>query len=751
MNILEAIQLRDVGPFENVIFKIPKGISVIYGLNRAGGKASKNSNAVGKSVLTSQPAEILYDEPIVGERGDRIKHGTRALSYTNYSGHKVVIKRSMKGKSEKIAINVDGKDKKFRTSTIAKAYIKKSFPISAEEYNTYVHLDARVPHPLVMGSSTERKRFFTSFFGLDKMDTERRLFASELSKLSRTKAAFNELRATYNKSKEDLMSDELYASQRKKARAYKLQLKAYQEEFQTVQDTLRLMQYAESAKDQIATLQKALSGPITTELFEQHAKDNQWELDKVKTDLEEAEEWERYAKDLKAYNEEFDKLSNEAQALIEEVGLNQAREQTSAAAVQYGKARSQVERWLADIEEVEADAVQELPTKVRVPTEEIGDLNVLKNAYIHQLDHAEKFQEGKCETCGQIVKIKDPRVLKKRLQVVELKIDNYTKALEYKKAVVAKNKASFKLKTYRRDLERAKAKKQELSALAKMNRELQDLSRKPRKPKGKKLQIVVLKRMLEELYERKALLEHMDPHLETIMEFQKLTRADLKKAAASSGLSEKMNSTQERLSKISAQLEVHLTIKTRVLEMRERLVTMKRELKDEEPLRLLVQGYQDKNIKKMAVKAISQRLMALVNKYAISVFPESYVFEFEWGTQVSLIVHRKYGKKTLTSDVRKLSGAESKLFTIVLVLALLSFVPSHKRSSVMILDEPSANMSKEMTESFQALLPVLNTLIPSIIVVTPKSDEIYEDATTFTVVKSGGVATIVRGMPHQIK
>ena len=43
MNHIHAIALKGVGPFENVVFNIPKGISVIYGLNRAGGKASKNS------------------------------------------------------------------------------------------------------------------------------------------------------------------------------------------------------------------------------------------------------------------------------------------------------------------------------------------------------------------------------------------------------------------------------------------------------------------------------------------------------------------------------------------------------------------------------------------------------------------------------------------------------------------------------------------------------------------------------------
>lgn len=751
MNHIHAIALKGVGPFENVVFNIPKGISVIYGLNRAGGKASKNSNAVGKSLLTSQPAEIIYDEPIVGEKADKLKMGTRALSYTNTYGHKVVVNRSMRGRAEKIAIKVNGKDKKFRTPTIARQYLKKSFPISQEEYNTYVHIDSRVPHPLVMGSSAERKRFFTAFFGLNKMDMERKLFAAELSKLGKIKAGFSELRVQYNKSKEDLIEDELYASMRKKARSYKLQLTQMQEEFQDVQETLRLIQYAESASEQIATLQKAMGGPITTEEFERAVKDNTWELDKIKADLEDAEEWERYKRDNANYIEAAEKLSVRTKRAVKEYGMAEARSTATAKAKESRRLKSAIGELKADRDTTDEELKGFDVEKVAMPEGDREDVLTALRAYNHQLEHAEQFAEGKCETCGQVVQIKDPKTLRLRVKKLAEQAKQHRAYAEYKSARKQQQKLIAELSDFDTQIANLTAELKAVQGWEAIDEELQDLPRKPKKFEGKKLQVVVLKRMLEELYERRSLLEYMRPHLETIIEFQKLTKEQIKKARATNDLSGRMNTVQERLSKIQAKLEVHQTVKGRVLDMRTRLVEMKRDLHDEEPLRLLVQGYQDKNIKKMAVEAISQRLMALVNQYAGSVFPESYRFEFEWGTQVSMIVHRKYGKKVLTSDVRKLSGAESKLFTIVLVLALLAFVPSHKRCSMMILDEPSANLSKEMTQAFQDLLPILNTVIPSIIVVTPKSDEIYEGATPFTVVKSSGVATIVEGFPHQVK
>ena len=68
-----------------------------------------------------------------------------------------------------------------------------------------------------------------------------------------------------------------------------------------------------------------------------------------------------------------------------------------------------------------------------------------------------------------------------------------------------------------------------------------------------------------------------------------------------------------------------------------------------------------------------------------------------------------------------------------------------------ILDEPSANLSLESLDKFKSLLPVLNKVIPSIIVITPRTDERYENAKEFTVVKTKGSSTIVAGHPSTIK
>lgn len=749
MNILHAIGLKGVGPFRELKFTIPLGVSAIYGLNRASGRASKNSNGVGKSFMLSVIPEIAYDEPIVGEKSDLVKTGVRAMSFTNYQGKKVLVRRKAVGKTEKIGITVDGVDQELRKLPVARATIKELWPLTIDDYSTYVHIDSRIPHPLVMGTSADRKRFFTSFFNLHKLDAERKLYSAELTRLSKIRAGFTELREQYLLNKKDLLTaPDLLDLDGRIATNRKI-LKSLQNRFAAVQDTIRLVQFGTSAGAQIKVLARACGGTITVEEFARARKDNAWELDKIEKDLEDAEAWDQYRRDNKHYVEAFNALSDEAKAAIKEHGIKIARTNAADAARNLIRAREAVKRLKSDIDGIASD-MPELPPKVLAPAEDAEELRTLKRVYEHHLEHASKFEDGKCETCGQAVQIKDPKLVQKKLDAVLSKLKAHTAAKAYTDAKKERTRLEFKARSYETDLGRAREKVKTFVADAAYSDELRNLPRKPRPFEGKKLQTEVLKKMLVELNERRSLLDYLEPHLDTVIEFKALTAKDLERVKESEGLSDRMNAIQEKLSGLQAKQEVHSTISSRLSSMRTRLREMKIELEDEQALKHLVQGYADKNIKKMAVEAISVRLMSLVNKYAKIIMPEDFRFEFRWDTQVSLIVHRKNGNKTEPSDVRKLSGAESTLFTLILVCSLLNFVPPRKRCSVIILDEPTARLSDEMTEVFKKMVTILNTIIPSVVIITPKSNEVYEGAHNFTIIKERGVARIVPGMPHEV-
>lgn len=749
MNFIHQIRLKGYASFKDVSFKILPGLTTIYGLNQANGKATDDSNGVGKSALAYSIPEIVYEDPVIGEKSDRSKEGLKLLSFTSYTGKKIVVQKKQRGRTEATSIKVDGVDKGFLTATKAKAFLRRAFPLSNEEYNTYVHFDSRVPHPLVMGNTAARKSFFTKFFGLDKIDIERKLYAAELAKLKRTRAAHDELRTQYDRLKEQLLSREDYQKYARLEQKYKKQVRALQDEFSGIQETLRLIQFASSSFNEIKELKNACGGEVTEEAFKEVQEQNKFDLTDTANKLENAERWEQYQRDSKQYNEAFDKLSVPTKKLLAKYGLDRLREKASMNYEKRLEVSTQLTSLAKEMSGLKDTIQKELPAKVEAPTEDEGDLETLRRAYKHQLEHASKFKRGKCETCGQLVKIKDPQVLKEKLETVVQKLNAHRKAEVYKDALGKLKEARVEYKKTKTQYEELSAEEAVLLKWQAVHREVRDLPVQPQAFKGLKLQLVVCKKMVEEVQQRRSLLKYLEPHLETILDFFKLSKEEVKKARESSGLNDQMNEAQDKWSRAKTKLELHKTIKGQVLDMRDRLQSMTDKLEEEEPLRHLVQGYQDKNIKRMAIEAISERLMIMVNRYAQRVFSEKFTFEFKWDTQIRLLVHRHYGKKVRTSDVRRLSGAESTLFTLILICALLAFVPPHKRCNVLILDEPAARLSKRRQQMFKDMLKILNQLIPSIIVITPH-EEVY-DGHKFTIVKDvHGNSTIVEGMPDQV-
>ncbi|MDN3126257.1 hypothetical protein P0E64_14135, partial [Enterococcus faecalis] len=125
------------------------------------------------------------------------------------------------------------------------------------------------------------------------------------------------------------------------------------------------------------------------------------------------------------YNEAYAELSEVTQNLIEENGRELAAEMAKNAYTAYTEARLALKRVELEIESVREEAESELPEKADKPEEEEADLETLVRVYEHQLEQAEKFAEGKCESCGQAVKIKDPATLKKRLKAAQQKLKQH--------------------------------------------------------------------------------------------------------------------------------------------------------------------------------------------------------------------------------------------------------------------------------------------------------------------------------------
>lgn len=742
---IHSFGLKDTLLFKDLTFEIPEGLSVIYGLNRTNGRKSMQANGAGKSSAFASIGETLYEEPIVGLKEDTVKQGTRQVRLK--LGKRTI---DVVRKNTKLEILVDGKAKKFRKKPDAQKWLKAHLPMSQTEFNTYGFLDARVPHPLVMGSSTERKKFFTEAFGLDRIDIERRLFEAELSKLKRTRAAYRELKVVFDADKDKALSKEKRLGLEQQVKDYEAELEELNRKNLRLQSIAQVLAFEQSAAKQIKRFNDLCSD---LNEFASIYRDVRANLQDNKTKLKDARDWADYQRDSRKYNKAHDALSRDAQKLAAKYGLKKAVRKCSDAVDELPRLTSKLE---AHQEVLDAKVNKPSEPPEARPTESKKELRARLDSLEHRLEHALKFKTGTCDSCGQEVKVRDPKKLKAQIKDVDSLLGLIDLWDEYEEQRLVYKEWRADYKKAKGEIEDLEAQIEKCKRYRKIGRELRDLPSEPETFEGRKLEVEVCERMVEEDKAQVELLEFIEPNLETIKQIRELTDKQRNAASIAPKLQQRITEIHERLSKTCSRLEVNSMVCESLSKHRKRLLEMKEELVNEEPLKLLVEAYSDKSIKRMAVKAISKRLMDEVNRYAKLIFPEDYEFGFQWeSSKISLTVCRKYriGKKVkvLSSDVRKLSGAESKLYTFILMLAHLTFVPAKKRSNVLILDEPTANFSADTTEAFRKLLPLLLKVVPSIVVITPRTDERYEGSQEFTVLKEKGEAKITKGHPSAIK
>jgi hypothetical protein len=186
----------------------------------------------------------------------------------------------------------------------------------------------------------------------------------------------------------------------------------------------------------------------------------------------------------------------------------------------------------------------------------------------------------------------------------------------------------------------------------------------------------------------------------------------------------------------------------------EEITRLEQELKILPDIQLLLQAYEDKAVKRLAIKSLTASLMDAINQLAGTYMPEDFRFEFVWDEkEVSLLVHRHYPglKKPKTTDINMLSGAEATLFAAILIPVMNSFLHENHRLNCLFMDEPTANMSEDMKERFKKIVVFMNKVIPSIIITTPNLNESYENAINFTVVKKGGKSHLVDCHPTEVE
>jgi len=722
MLIVEQLGLSGIADFKPTKLQIARGVTYLYGKNMLMGGIG---NAAGKSVFASATADIFYDTPIIGEKEDKTKSGVRMIQFMK-GKRRVKIQTTYNGRSERVKIAVDGTEKKGATPSKTKSLIPRYWSITEDEYRTYGFMDSKMPHPLVMGDSTERKKFFTSFFQLDRLDAEKKVLAARAAELRKIKAQFTELETTFNAVKSDMLKKGERLELESKLEQLEVRLKKLRAQSDESQRIKSLLQFESYASDQIKAAAKLCDDWSS---LEDKIEDTKVRLKAARKAGRQAEEYRAYKRALKTWEEAAADLDSERDM-----------DELEAASKTFTRATAELKLYekLVSPDLLYGPALKQMKQSAQKPEISRAEMAKMEVKLDQMVAHSKKFKGGICGECGQPVAKHDPdKIDKLRTELEELEMcwtqwDRYSEL---------KAKYDREMEEYGPKAEaRAKAER-----LQNKHRDDHALYMKLQRlgPKPEKVEKPEEAGDVETLSHELKVLEFVAQHLGSVKDLEALTDQQRKSVFDSSKLEE----VQDRLSSTKTKLEVHNTVKARATDMRNRLADLKEQLSEEEALQFAISAYDDKAVKRMAIEAISEQMMATINKMGTLVFVD-YRFEFKWDTKIRLLVHRR-GKPP--TDVRKLSGAESTLFTMILIFSLLMYVPSDKRLSLLVMDEPCASFHEGMIDRFHTLLPHLLTVIPSILIVTPKEYERYQGAKEYTIYRDASGASIRRGHPSEIK
>lgn len=164
------------------------------------------------------------------------------------------------------------------------------------------------------------------------------------------------------------------------------------------------------------------------------------------------------------------------------------------------------------------------------------------------------------------------------------------------------------------------------------------------------------------------------------------------------------------LRKEIAQLEQH----------RNKVATLRIDLQQYDTVTKLAKVFHSKGFRLEKIKYFTQVFEATLNRYSGFLFMEPFTFSISMEKRDLQIIASRAGRQ---SDVRYLSGSESRCFQLLCLISILSLLPSNKRTNVCILDEMDAGCDESTTQMFyERFLPELRAIVPSIVVITPLKD-----------------------------
>ena len=762
---VESFWLRDIVLFKTARFKFRNGITNIQAVNL--NRPGRGSNYSGKSLLfTSLANAMLNTEPLLTKNVRTLQKdifgsaksevGFRVSDDRN--SYEVVKKKS------KTTVSKNGKPQDLRTSALQVSAVQNILKTNEEEFFTLNYVDSRRPSTFQFGTSASRFEFFTNLFRLTDLDETRKwlrqqanILKSDQVLLDRVQSELKELGAAKELGDLDQEVKKLLKKQKElhqrsrgvQKERHLLEMYRMYRPLKDKHDVLRKELSCDSPKKEISKIDDRLTKIESLREKDARIKERGERRKRLQEELASLKLDDRY-KEMPL--KKLSGILQDIEDVLKAVGdvsdkppkaIEQPDQATAVKIAQRLKFDNlPFDKLLKEVNE----RLSRIKGKIHSAKEDIQDFDK------HFAGHA----ESPCPTCKTVLGEKAVRSVHKgfsaRIESLSSTKADLVKLGSLCEDMIEWMDYEYRLENWRADQHKLKdTRKYDAKALAKcanIRSKLDDIPVKIEELFGDHQKE---ERQLRKQRERLQKFSHVQKQLEDFKDKDELedgARLDSDKLKAEQvDIDRQMDKINARLPKKQAELD-------RVEEHNKRRKSLKKEQhalvvaqQDLPVYEALAEAHSTIGMKQFLVKKIAASVEKNLNHYAKLLYQEPYSFQLVVKDNAfDAIVTRNLDGKNSSSDIRRMSGAESRIFSLAFLLSVLPLIPRSRRLNFLILDEPEVNLDDGMLQIFRdVLLPELNKLIPSIIVISPKDELVTPSCHLITVVKQGSVSKLIQG------
>jgi DNA repair exonuclease SbcCD ATPase subunit len=794
MNQLQSLHLQNVVSFKDTKISITdnNGFVVIQGKN-LDSNIPGNTNGAGKSLLFGTLPVALYEaDPLalakknkkdMHQKGSSIK-----VEFTSNSGQDIGLEQLSSG----YKFFIDGKDQKVQKQDIAKEKLLLHWTLKEEEFYTTCYINSQRTCDFQKSKPTDRLSFITNLFDLHLYDRLRAHFAKMRTEIKDKETEYQTLAVTLSSIDRSLVNIKWNKVKVKALDEIKKQssltLKKLEALYKQKTDFKSSLESADTIKEKALKYFELSASLNKLGKLKEAKKKLESQISFLESSEDYDEENKKYRKklaNLTGSMAEFTKELEELGGTYEEgLSLKEISKVIDKQSDLYLETKDSYKKVLATVLEQE-DLLEDRENLLT----DIKDLGFKKISDIGTQDTSSDIEMAKasiaiaedldghknCPTCTQKINIKAiekaAKIAEKRLP--ELKcLRQAQKKLEEYKTLSESSIGLKKLKSKSTKLETKMAFHKEQSkiyeklekivmGLREGESRLDDLQQ-PKPPKGKISyrdidldQAEILLKSLDKITKVRTQLDTLlgqsdfDIRIDTLPNFKKQSKTQIKSIEA---LYKKTRDKIEILKVQSKETESNLVQLENEKSNWELLSEQKMELdckmeeaqpfiKKKKIVETLFSAYGNTNLKLRQATKTLKLVEANLNRYSHMVFPETMVFNLEAGTRgIDALVTRSNG---ITSDISKLSGAETNCFRLLFAISILPLIPAERRTNFMILDEPDSACSDVVREHLaKEFVPKLRAIVPHVFWITPKEADTFKEAEVWTVQKHKGVSTL---------